>query len=1325
MIDPSLHPSRQLRFLASVARWSLRLVVAFWLVLTVVWLTLHFFIVPRIGDWRGEVERLATQALGAPTRIASITGHSNGLFPTIHLQGVQVLDAQERVALELHSVVATLSARSVLRLGLEQLYIDAPVLDVRHLVDGRWQIAGLDVAHTGNSEGASLDWLLEQPELFIRNGQITLTDEQRSAQAVQWKGVDFVMRNRHWSHVLRIDAAIDPASSERVQLIGAFRQPLLPSSKAAWTRWSGQWYASVKLDQLPPFPWPKAWPLDKIEGHGLVRAWVDVHEGKPFALTLDAALPSVAVQWKVPHLPALQMQQVQGRLEALEQPNSWQVSAQNFGFQYGSTGKWPASNWQIQRSLPQSGAANTALDLSFADIAVASQVAQSLPLPPHLQARLTNLQPEGQLHQLHVQWNAGGEYQAQGQVKRLTLQPQASPAGVGTPGLQGLDARFDLNAQGGTAEVTMQAGALHFPGVFEDPSIPMDSLQAKLQWHLDKEDVKIQVQEAVFANADAQGRLHGFWETGSTTQARLPGYLHLEGELARADGKRVHRYLPLQIPAQARHYVRDSVQGGQGQQVAFEVRGNLHEMPFASPSSGRFWIKAPLKGVSYAYVPPSFTGPGQPGWPALKDLQGDLIFEGASMRVENAATGFTGHPQLHMQAVSAHISDLKHPRVAVKAEGVSPLDAALGLTRQSPLAGFTSHALNSAKAEGQAQIAFALDLPIDHLEQSKVAGSVSFLNSSLQLTAHTPRLRQLQGTVQFHEQGFNLANVHGHGLGGTFQASGGMPSAQQGTHVHVEGIATAQGMQQDSALAVVQQLAKYAEGQTRYSAEITAQSGRQNVLVRSDLKGLALQLPTPLGKHAEERIALTVAHALLPEDVQDLKVDVGSRARVWMRQTGDANASKAVHAYVGLGNTTMPNVLASGVVADINLPLLDVDAWMHALDAYPSPSFSAEESGATWLPSQIQAKVGQLHWQGRSLDALTANIQQQHGIWKGTLQAKQLAGDVEYRHQLPHTGTGLVFARLSRLSLPKADAQKMDQVIVGEPTQTLDALPALDIEVEKLEIAGRALGKLQLQAKNTVGAWGRDWLLERFDLETPEARWKASGYWGRASASAPSTTKMSFLLDVDSSGKLLERFGMPGVIRDGQGRLSGNIAWQGSPIAPDWKTMDGGVQMQVEKGQFLKVEPGIGKLLSVLSLQSLTRRINLDFRDVFSQGFAFDFIRGDIGVAQGIARTNNLQMKGLNAAVLMEGQASLIDETQSLKVVVVPEINAMTASLAATAINPVIGVGSFLAQMFLRGPLMEAATRTFHVRGTWTDPVVETVRKDAQTGVSGMQEAHP
>jgi uncharacterized protein YhdP len=86
-------------------------------------------------------------------------------------------------------------------------------------------------------------------------------------------------------------------------------------------------------------------------------------------------------------------------------------------------------------------------------------------------------------------------------------------------------------------------------------------------------------------------------------------------------------------------------------------------------------------------------------------------------------------------------------------------------------------------------------------------------------------------------------------------------------------------------------------------------------------------------------------------------------------------------------------------------------------------------------------------------------------------------------------------------------------------------------------------------------------------------------------------------------------------------------------------------------------------------------------------------------------------MRGVQAAVLMEGSADLNRETQNLRVIVVPEINAGTASLAYAAINPAVGLGTFLAQLFLRRPLMAASTREFSVQGSWADPKVERVER--------------
>ncbi|WP_332307401.1 YhdP family phospholipid transporter, partial [Variovorax sp. WDL1] len=217
----------------------------------------------------------------------------------------------------------------------------------------------------------------------------------------------------------------------------------------------------------------------------------------------------------------------------------------------------------------------------------------------------------------------------------------------------------------------------------------------------------------------------------------------------------------------------------------------------------------------------------------------------------------------------------------------------------------------------------------------------------------------------------------------------------------------------------------------------------------------------------------------------------------------------------------------------------------------------------------------------------------------------------------------------------------------------------------------------------------------------------------------PRRTTMDFKLDIADAGGLLGRFGMKDVIRAGRGRLEGEVHWSGSPFSLDYPSLGGQLKIDVESGQFLKAEPGIAKLLGVLSLQALPRRLTLDFRDVFSQGFSFDFVRGDARIEQGVASTNNLQMKGVNAAVLMDGSADIARETQSLKVVVVPEINAGTAALVATAINPAIGLGTFLAQMILSRPLIAAATQEFQIDGTWADPKITKIPRRLLPGAAG------
>lgn len=1306
MIDLSLNPSRPLRIFACIARWALGVVLAFWLVIAAVWGTLHGFIVPRIGEWRAEVEHIASQALGMPVQIEAISARSSGFFPTVHLTGVSLLDEQGRQALRLNSVMAVVSARSLLRRGLEQLYVERPELDIRHLADGRWQVAGLDVVQSDSTESRALDWLLEQPELVIEKGHVSFTDEQRLLDTQRWRDVDVVVRNRLLSHILRMDATPESGGHERMQVVGAFSQSLLPSSKAPWARWSGQWYAALNLQEVPQFPWPHEWGVQTLRGQGLVRAWVDVQRGQTVGVTADMALPNFQIDWSDPQVSNLALIQLKGRLEAYRQGAHWSLQGKNFTFQAADGSIWPSSNWQVSADGDWASPRSTHLALDYADLGIASHLAQSLPIPAQVRNGLARWAPQGELRQFQADWTSAGKYVGRGQVKQLLLQPQPSESDVGIPGFEGLDATVEFSNQGGKAALSMADGVLYFPGVFEEPNIPVQTLQAQINWGVEDGRLKVTVPEAQFVNPDAQGSLHASWRMGESDADRLPGYLQLQGVLKQANGARVYRYLPLEVPEIARHYVRDSVKQGQGRDVEFEVAGNLLDMPFDRPGTGRFYIKAPVHDVEYEFVPTSLQNRNLPRWPSLKDLQGTLVFDGVSMQVLDAETGFAGHPALRMGPVKANIPDLEYPHLTLHAQGKTELQAALGLVKQSPLAAWTDRALDEAQAQGPVHIAFDLDLPVDHLEHTKVQGRVGFDRNGLKFSAQTPWLQQLQGALQFHDQGFELLNVQGQSLGGNFKIQGGMPSLEQGMRLQAEGTATAAGLQKDGSVPVLDRIAEYVDGKTSYTVDVTARQGVQKVLVSSDLRGMGINLPVPLDKQVDDGLGLRVEQTLNAQREQTLHIDVAGRG--WVRYVQDMAASppRVVSGQIVIGEKAPEKLNGQGVAAYIYQPMVDLDAWRVILAGSGADVLPDAVANSMWMPQRIGIDVEHLKLFDRDIEGVRAELTHTRDAWRGRLKAKQFAGNVEYRMPTSTDPAGRVFARLTHLSIPKSDALDTGPVVSTEETQKAHSLPALDIEVDRLDIAGKALGKLELKAYNTQGRYGRDWTLEQFYLTVPEARWRANGYWGAEAPGAPRTTHLSFLLEMDSAGQLLDRFGMKGVIREGQGRLSGNLAWQGSVIDPQWNSMDGSLHMAVGKGQFLKVEPGIGKLLSVLSLQSLTRRMSLDFRDVFSQGFAFDVIRGDVNVHRGIAKTNNLQMNGLNAAVLMEGQANLVDETQDLQVVVVPEINAMTASLAATVINPVIGVGSFVAQMLLRGPLMEAATRVFHIQGTWADPKV-------------------
>ncbi|KQX29874.1 YhdP family protein [Variovorax sp. Root434] len=1346
MNDTASSPSRLLKLTAVTARWLLSLLIAAWLLLALSVVVLHAWIVPRIGDFRGALEAQASKAIGVPVLIGSITARSEGLFPAFELRDVVLLDAGKREALRLVRVVASVSPRSLWRLNFEQLYIEGPQLDVRRDTQGKLHVAGLHMATDTSGETRGADWFFAQRELVIEGGTVRWTDEQRQAEPLLLTDVRFVARNSARRHGLRLDATPPAGWGQRFTLRGQFRQPLLSIRSGHWQTWDGQLYADLPYIDVTRLGQYVSLDARIREGNGALRVWADVDDGQVVGGAADLGLDKVDVSL-AKGLQPLVLRAVTGRLAGQLTEETLEFSTTALQFDTSDGLRWPGGNLRLQHTpgkgrTPEHGA----LRADRLDLAALALIADRLPLGDATHRMLDAYAPRGLVERVDLNWQgplgAPSRYQAKGRVSGLRIASQpgkldaaATPPKTrpGTPGLSGAAVDFDASHTGGTATLAIAQGTLEFPGVFEEPVIPIDRLSAQLQWKLDNGNAQLQLSKLRFANADAEGDAEAAWRTSdpavSSGHGRFPGVLDLQGKLTRADGTRVFRYLPLDIPQHTRDYVRNAVTKGVASSVDFRVRGDLHDMPFMDPKQGDFRIAAKVADVNYAYVPPSSAplrnGTPAPVWPPLTGLSGELVFERAGMLVRNARGRIVGAPGVEITKAEAQIADMSHhaSMLRVDAQAKGPLGEVL--RAGAPLAGETGEIMRTARATGSADYKLHLELPLAAMENSKVQATVTLADNELQVVPEAPSLTQAKGTLSFTETGFSLAGVQARLLGGDIRVEGRgrFTGPNREVALKAQGTATAEGLRGAREVDWLARLAKKATGSTPYAATFSMRDGTPEFSLTSSLQGLALQLPPPLVKTAEEQMPLRIEKKVLARETtkqgaivatQDqLSLDLGRVGAVQYVRDLVGNEARVLRGSIGVGlaageTASLPD---KGVFANVNVAKLDMAAWQallgEATGTGTETAERADDPSQAYLPTRIAVRAQQLGIAGRTLHNVVLGGTRDGAVWRANIDATELSGYAEYRH----AQAGRLHARLARLKIAPSEATQVETLLDEQP----GTLPALDIVIDDFELLGKRLGRAEIDAVNRGGA-SREWALNKLTFTMPEASFAAKGSWAAVpgAAAGQRRTAMTFKLDISDAGDLLTRFGMPGVLLRGRGRIEGDVNWRGSPFSLDYPSLGGQLQVDVEQGQFLKADPGLAKLLGVLSLQALPRRLTLDFRDVFSQGFAFDFIRGDAKINKGIASTNNLQMKGVNAAALMDGSADIVRETQNLRVVVVPEINAGTAALVATAINPAIGLGTFLAQWVLSKPLAAAATQEFHIEGTWADPKIAKVPRTLQ-----------
>jgi uncharacterized protein YhdP len=538
--------------------------------------------------------------------------------------------------------------------------------------------------------------------------------------------------------------------------------------------------------------------------------------------------------------------------------------------------------------------------------------------------------------------------------------------------------------------------------------------------------------------------------------------------------------------------------------------------------------------------------------------------------------------------------------------------------------------------------------------------------------------------VAFTDSGFTLHDARGRLLGGAVAVSGGTRAGGA-----VELLARGDASFEATRALYDHPLRKHLSGSFGYFVTVREQEGGARITFESPLRGLESALPAPLAKRAAEALPLRVEVNPAARGERDrVSVSLGTLARAELQRRRQRGAMEVQRTGVWIGpERDAPIRLPErpGALVYGSLPTFDLDRWLPLLSGEGGSEPDSQ-------PVSLELKFGVLDAFGRRLTQVALRASAEAAGWSANVTAEELAGDVSYRAR-PQPR---VVARLARFTVP-ADTP------AGTPAQPAtrpSELPALDLVAEEFTFRGKRLGRVELVASRA----GDDWRIERASMVNPDASVTGSGIWH----AAPSRTALQFDLQAGDAGGFLARVGQPGTVKGGRARLQGSLAWQGDPATLDFPTLSGELQMNAENGQFLEIEPGLGKLIGLISLQALPKRVTLDFRDVFSKGFQFDRIASSARIDSGVLKLKEFRMRGSAAEVEMTGEADLAHETQDLRVRVLPSL-ADSAALGIGIVNPVAGVAAVIAQRILKNPLGQIFAFDYLVTGTWSDPKVAKV----------------
>lgn len=1333
-------------------RWSGHGVrLTFWSVLVATLLFLaavavtRFWLVPNADSFRPRVVEELTRLSGQRVVIGGFEAGWNGWSPELKMTRLQMLDARGRTLLQLPEVDTTISWRSLFFFEprLSALTVRAPRVVIRRTAANALTVAGIDVDLSNQTEGdpGLIEWLLKQRLVQISGGEIEWQDDWRKLPAVRLRNVNIRLLNSGSRHSIGMNAVPPPELAAPIDL----RCEFSGSDMRKISDWDGLAYLRADYANLGALTRYFPLPLQVARGEGGMQAWFEFEDGRPTAVTTDLVVKNARLQFPsassatgaTPPEP-LDLATLSGRL-------SWRDKQTSRGDSKPVTSQ---QRWSIRDVLAvtpagvraPTGTGEVLVDyrdgeivgggvhVSELDLAGAASIARTLPLAPEVAARLVALQPTGTVRAVDLKWRNEAAaatppappkyvFEGNGELRNVSWREQGSGLGV-----SGLSASIKgSNTQG---EVTLLVGvpeskadksrhpvALDFGKLFDAP-LEFDSLRGKLTWkRTPTKDgtstaTSVDIANVEFENPDVAGRFSGTWESDYLG----PGVSNITGTLARAETTAIYRYFPTSVAGHTRQWLKQAVLGGTAQDAKFTLKGALWHFPFRNDEHGIFEVSAQVAGGILDYAD---------DWPRAENINTRLLFRGSKMEAQVAGATISGVP---IAATDVKIADMRatSPVLEIRGAAAGPMDAFLRWTVASPVNGWLDGFLQNAKAAGTGRLSLTLNMPLDALDRTKINGEFIFSGNHIELGGDIPPLDAVNGRLRFTENDVRAGDVSAEALGGPLK----LTIATEGGRIKTAATGTAHfdRVRERYAYPLVDQLTGTAQWQldmtqpVRVSAGALSDASMQIVATtvqpRWPLDAIVQPGATP--RDAAAPIKATLTRAQLERGRDRLTVDLpGQLHAILERTAANAGGLRTVERAtldVGAQRTALP---ARGYALRGDVAKLDADAAIALLTPLSTTGartvggLNSESTSADFVSINLRASEAVLY--AHRFNDVTLRAQPVGQRWRLAIRSKEATGAIALDTN-PDTGAvDAISVRLQRLSFPTPVVQPAGANVAAPATSASAAetvhWPKLDLVADAFISEGRDLGRLEVRAQPAKD----EWQIEQVKLTSADGSIEAKGRWRpRVAASTTGNTEVDVALKWGDAGKFMSRFGLPKGVERGPGSLMGTLNWPGSPAQFSYAKLGGKFTLETAQGRFTEMEPGIAKLLGVLSLQSIPRRLSFNFDDLFGKGLAFDEVKAEVMIADGIARTDGFTINGPSARVQIRGSADINREVQDLQVRVFPSLSTATAiGIGLVTANPAIGAAALLGQKLARDPIERMLMQEFEVKGTWAAPDVK------------------